>query len=123
MLRKPSISVLFGLYMCATAFPSQKGASTATALNAGECIVVVQVTDSHQRAITGARVSLKGTSTSPSPSKFRLDENTDQKGRVRFAGLPRGHLQLSAEANGRRIKQTVDTTGVCASSFGVVIPD
>jgi uncharacterized GH25 family protein len=123
MLRKPSISVLLGLCMCGFALPSQKGASTATALNAGECIVVVQVTDSHQRPITGAHVSLTGTSTSPSPSKFRLDENTDQKGRVRFAGLPRGHLQLSAEANGRRTKQMLDTTEVCTSSLGVVIPD
>jgi len=47
----------------------------------------------------------------------------DEQGQVRFAGLPRAHMTLSAEAHGKRATAKLDTTDACASTFPMAIPD
>ncbi len=121
MLRISLLFILFGLLVASAPAGDKKG-STATALDAGDCSILVQVTDRHQKPVPGAHVSLTGSSSAPSASKFRLEEVSDKDGRVRFAGLPKGHLAVSAEAHGKRGTATADTAAMCTSTVGVTIP-
>ena len=121
MLRISLVLILFGLLVAPASAGDKKG-STATALDAGDCTVLVQVTDSHHKPIPGAQVSLTGSSGAPSASTFRLLEVSDKDGRVRFAGLPKGRLSLLAKVHGKTGTATADTATMCDSTVGVTIP-
>lgn len=121
MLRS-SFFVALGILLCSSWLAAQK-IPTATALNAGDCVAIVQVTDSQEKPIAGARVSLVGKRTSPSAAEFQLVETSDSKGRVRFAGLPHARLRLSAEAEGKQAQEVLDMNGTCAARFNLVIRD
>ncbi len=121
MNRVFAILLLSILFVPLAGMAADKNKSTATALDAGDCAALVQVTDSHDNPVTGATVTLWGKA---AKSTFRLTEKSDQDGRVRFAGLPKGQMKLSAKAHGRAASKTVDTSSECDSKVvAVTIPD
>lgn len=100
-----------------------QSSGAATALNAGDCAAIVEVTDSHNSPVSGVHVSLRGKSRSPSPTQFHLFEDTDAKGHVRFAGLPEGQMTVSVDANGKKLSRKFTTSGTCNfTKVGIVIP-
>ena len=113
MFRNSSLLLLCALWAFLQVLSGQtKSTSTAVALNAGQCIAVVEIRDSHDSPISGASVSVRGRSDSPS-STFHLFENTDARGHVRFASLPEGQMLLSVEANGNKSSRKFTTSGTC----------
>jgi len=124
MFRNSTVLLLVALWAFLQVLSGQtKSSSTATALNAGQCVVMVEVTNSNGSPISGASVSVRGKSDSPS-SRFQLFENTDAKGHVRFASLPAGQMLLSIEANGKSFSRKFTTSGTCNfTKVEILIPD